>query len=105
MRDMVRSGYLNGPAKRRDPAGDPRRSSPQITGPDGAVYTLFFPQAPWLPLSVLGTADVQFLLLTIALGISGVICWYLGRYVTRPVERLQASARALAAGNLDGARG
>lgn len=101
VRDMVRGGFMNGPAKRRDPPGDPRRSSPQITGPDGAIYTLFFPQAPWVPLSVLGTAPVQISLLTIALAISGAVCWYLGRYVTRPVERLQASARALAAGNLD----
>jgi two-component system, OmpR family, sensor kinase len=40
-------------------------------------------------------------LLLLAAGISGSICWYLARTVTRPVERLQASARALANGNLD----
>jgi two-component system sensor histidine kinase CpxA len=54
----------------------------------------------WTP-AVLGTPGIQAMLLLIAMGISGSICWYLARSVTRPVERLQASARALADGNLD----
>lgn len=102
LRDMAREGFLSGPAKRGGPpSGDPFRSAPQITASDGAVYTLFFTQAPaWSP-AVLGTPDIQLLLLLIAMGISGTISWYLARSVTRPVERLQASARALADGNLD----
>ncbi len=100
--NMAREGFLKGPAKRGGPpGGDPLRSAPQVTALDGSVYTLFFAQAPaWSP-SVLGTPDIQALLLLIAMGISGSICWYLARSVTRPVERLQASARALADGNLD----
>lgn len=102
IRGMARSGFLNGPAKvGGPPGGDPLRSAPQITAANGAVYTLFFQQAPaWSP-SVLGTWDIQVMLLLIAMGISGSVCWYLARSVTRPVERLQASARALADGNLD----
>ncbi len=102
IRGMAREGFLNGPAKQGGPpGGDPLRSAPQITAANGAVYTLFFSQAPgWSP-SVLGTPDIQLMLLVIAMGISGSVCWYLARTVTRPVERLQASARALAGGNLD----
>jgi two-component system sensor histidine kinase CpxA len=65
------------------------------------VYTLLFAQAPAWSRAVLGTADVQLLQLFIVLGISGSVSWYLARTMTRPVERLQASARALANGNLD----
>jgi two-component system sensor histidine kinase CpxA len=102
VRGMAREGFLSGPAKRGGPpGGDPLRSAPQITAPNGAVYTLFFAQAPGLSPTMLGTPDIQVLLLLIAMGISGSICWYLARSVTRPVERLQASARALADGNLD----
>ena len=33
--------------------------------------------------------------------ISGLVCWWLARYVSKPVERLQSSARSLAAGNME----
>lgn len=33
--------------------------------------------------------------------ISGLVCWWLARYVSKPLERLQTSARSLAAGNLE----
>jgi signal transduction histidine kinase len=101
MRSMVRNGYMNGPAKTRAPGNDPSRSAPQITAPNGAVYTMFFPPVRDPSLAILGAPSLQFLLLSIALIVSGVICWYLARSVTRPVERLQASARALAGGNLN----
>lgn len=99
--DMMMKGFMNGPAKTRLPGGDPLRSSPQITAPNGAVYTIFFPPVRDPSLAVLGTPPLQLLLLSIALVVSGVICWWLARSVTKPVQRLQASARALAAGNLD----
>jgi two-component system sensor histidine kinase CpxA len=99
---MTQLGYLDGPAKAgATPSPDPFRSAPQITAADGAVYTLLFAQAPAWSRAVLGTADVQLLQLFIVLGISGSVSWYLARTMTRPVERLQASARALANGNLD----
>ncbi len=99
---MTQLGYLDGPAKAgTTPSPDPFRSAPQITASDGAVYTLMFAQAPAWSRAVLGTADVQLLQLFIVLSISGSVSWYLARTMTRPVERLQASARALANGNLD----
>ncbi|MGC3981659.1 MAG: ATP-binding protein [Steroidobacteraceae bacterium] len=101
LRGMMRDGFFVGPAKKGPTAGDPLRSSPQITAANGAVYTLFFAPAPGWPPSVLGTVDVQIMLVLLAMGVSGSISWYLARTVTRPVERLQVSARALADGNLD----
>lgn len=102
VRFLEREGYFSGPARRSGlPGGDPLRSAPQITTLNGAVYTLLFSQAPAWSRAVLGTADIQLLQLFIALGISGAVCWYLARSVTRPVEKLRASARALADGNLD----
>jgi two-component system sensor histidine kinase CpxA len=41
------------------------------------------------------------MLFAFALAISGLVCWGLASYVSKPVERLQSSARSLAAGNLD----
>ena len=40
-------------------------------------------------------------LLAFALVISGLVCWWLARYISKPLERLQSSARSLAAGNLE----
>lgn len=99
---MTQLGYLDGPAKMgTTPSPDPFRSAPQITAADGAVYTLLFAQAPAWSRAVLGTWDVQLLQLFIVLSISGSVSWYLARTMTRPLERLQASARALANGHLD----
>lgn len=99
---MAGAGLLKGPARRNEPAGgETLRSTPQITAANGAVYTLLFAMVSSLTPAVLGSPGVRVLQLLIAMSISGTICWYLARSVTRPVERLQASARALANGNLD----
>lgn len=98
---MYREGLLRGPARRRMEDGDPFRSAPQITATNGAVYTMLFPPVRDVKLSVLGSPFFQLTMLLLSLGISGAICWYLARSVTRPVRRLQESARALADGNLD----
>ena len=99
---LQQEGLLNGPSRRgSSPGGDLLRTEPQITAANGAVYTIVFSQVPdWSP-AVLGTPDVQLLLILVALTISGSICWFLARSVTRPVEKLQVSARSLADGNLD----
>ena len=99
---LQQEGLLNGPSRRGiSPGGDLLRTEPQITAANGAVYTIVFSQVPdWSP-AVLGTLDIQLLLLLVALSISGFICWYVARTVTRPVEKLQVSARLLAGGNLD----
>jgi two-component system sensor histidine kinase CpxA len=81
--------------------GDPLRLFAQIRGSDGAVYTLMAGFAGSPPFILLKTADVSILLVLIAVGVSGVICVWLARYVTRPVTQLQKGARELAAGNLD----
>lgn len=77
---------------------DPLRATPQIVGPDGAVYTFFFGYRDWSPF---GSMRDNLLRLVIALGVSALISWWLARYLTRPVISLQASTRALAAGHLD----
>ena len=37
----------------------------------------------------------------IALAVSAAICWWLARYISAPVTKLQVIARTLASGNLD----
>lgn len=101
VRAMQRDRLLEGPVRRRTEDSDPFRSAPQITGPKGEVYTLFFPPVRDVKLAVLGSPIFQLIMLLLSLAISGGICWYLARSVTRPVRRLQESARALADGNLD----
>jgi len=44
---------------------------------------------------------VNILLLATALLFSVLVCWPLARYLSKPVERLQSSARSLAAGNME----
>src|SRR5690606_3945390 len=41
------------------------------------------------------------MVLLFALCVSGFVCWWLARYVSLPVVRLQYSARSLAEGNLE----
>ena len=84
----------------RDREPDPLLLTPQFVDDDDAVYTVMI-EAPGWPLGVLRSSNVRLLLLAFALGISGLVCWWLARYVSEPVERLQSSARSLAAGNLE----
>jgi two-component system, OmpR family, sensor kinase len=84
----------------RDREPDPLLLTPQFVDDDDAVYTIMY-EAPNWPLGVLRSSDVRLLLLAFALVISGLVCWSLARYVSKPVERLQSSARSLAAGNLE----
>lgn len=96
---LERAGLL-APRLVPDPEPDPLLLTPQFTDADGNVYTVMrdFPASPY---SLLNTPDVRAILLAFALGISGLVCWWLARYVSKPVERLQSSARSLAAGNLE----
>jgi two-component system sensor histidine kinase CpxA len=80
---------------------DALRATPQIVGPDGAVYTFLFGYRPWSTFGALGAPRENVLRLIIALGVSALISWWLARYLSRPVTSLQASTRALAAGHLD----
>lgn len=99
VRRLERAGLLTkGVPRDREP--DPLLLTPQFVDRDDAVYTVMVDTSGW-PLSVLRASDVRLLLLAFALVISGLVCWWLARYVSKPVERLQSSARSLAAGNLE----
>ena len=78
---------------------DPLLLTPLFTDRDGTVYTLMI-GSEW-PLSPLLASDVRLVVFGFALFISGLVCWSLARYVSKPLERLQSSARSLAAGNLE----
>lgn len=80
---------------------DPLRSSPQIIGPDGAVYTFFWSYAGYSLFGLLGAPSVYIAVLFLALGLSALVCWWLARTLSRPVALLQRSARSLAAGDLE----
>lgn len=78
---------------------DPLLLTPLFTDRDGSVYTLMIGQTGVL--SPLLSTDVRVVVLAFALVISGLMCWWLARYISKPLERLQSSARSLAAGNLE----
>lgn len=52
-------------------------------------------------MNMLNATDVRIVVLAFALLTSAFVCWWLARYVSKPVERLQSSARSIAAGNLE----
>jgi two-component system sensor histidine kinase CpxA len=86
----------NPPPNGRD---DPLLLTPFFTDRDGTVYTVMI--GPTYPFTPLQAPDVRLVVLAFALVISGFVCWWLARYVSKPLERLQSSARSLAAGNLE----
>jgi two-component system sensor histidine kinase CpxA len=97
---LKRAGFLDEdiiPSRRADPL----LLTPLFTDRDGAVYTILSDTGNGWPLVLLREPDVRLVLLAFALFVSGVVCWWLARYVSKPVERLQSSARSLAAGNLE----
>ena len=81
---------------RRD---DPLLLTPLFTDRDGTVYTIMVSPPIWS--NLLFAPDVRIVLLASALLLSGLVCWSLARYLSKPVERLQSSARSLAAGNME----
>lgn len=99
VRRLERAGLMSkGVPRDREP--NPLLLTPQFFDRDDSVYTVLVDSslAPW---DMLNTPDVRAMLLAFALGISGLVCWWLAHYVSKPVERLQSSVRSLAAGNLD----
>jgi two-component system OmpR family sensor kinase len=99
VRRLERAGLMSkGVPRDREP--NPLLLTPQFFDRDDSVYTILV-DASARPWRLLNTPDVRALLFAFALAISGVVCWWLAHYVSKPVERLQASARSLAAGNLD----
>ena len=99
IRRLERAGLMSkGVPRDREP--NPLLLTPQFFDRDDSVYTLMVDSSVGA-LGVLRTTDVRVVLFLFALGISGLVCWWLARYVSNPVEHLQASARQIAAGNLD----
>lgn len=69
-------------------------------GPSGHMYVFVaeVPRGPWGGFRPTGPS--QALRWTLALLVSGLICYLLTRYLTRPILRLQTAARQIAAGDL-----
>jgi two-component system, OmpR family, sensor kinase len=98
-RRLKNAGFLqreNAVSRRNDPL----LLSPLFTDRDGTVYTIMADNLV-SPLNLWRQPDVRIVLFSFALVISGLVSWWLARYVSRPVERLRTSARSLAAGNLE----
>lgn len=76
-------------------------ANPTILAPDGSAYTLIVAWFGATPVDVLGSKSIVFVLFAIALGVSAVVCWWIARYISKPLVKLQISARTLALGNLD----
>ncbi len=79
---------------------DPLLLTPLFTDREGTVYSIMITGPSW-PMNMLAATDVRIVVVAFALLTSGFVCWWLARYVSKPVERLQSSARSLAAGNLE----
>lgn len=79
---------------------DPLLLTPLFTDREGKVYSIMISGPSW-PMNMFDATDVRIVVLVFAMLISGLVCWSLARYVSKPVERLQSSARSLAAGNLE----
>jgi two-component system, OmpR family, sensor histidine kinase CpxA len=69
------------------------------TASDGQRYTLVTELPPGQP-ALFGPHGVPGLAITIAIISSGLVCYFLARYLTSPVVRLRAATLKLAAGDL-----
>ena len=93
-------GYLYVDDHPPPPMPDPMQFNPQIVGADGTLYTFFWSYTGTSAFGILSDASVSVSVLFVALGVSALACWWLARRLILPLSRLQASARALAEGDL-----
>jgi two-component system sensor histidine kinase CpxA len=70
-----------------------------MTGPDGRRYTLVLELPPGNP-TVFGPHGVPSLGILIAVLSSGLVCYFLARYLSSPIVELRTAAQRLAAGDL-----
>ena len=74
---------------------------PRLVAKDGTVYVLMFDPPPGRgPFSPPFSRATILALLLIALAVSGLVSYAFARSMSRPLERLQATARRLAGGDL-----
>lgn len=77
------------------------RVAVQVSSRKGAIY-VFATELPAGPRAAFGPDPLGLILhLAVAFGVSGLICYLLARYLTRPILQLQAASRQLAAGKLE----
>ncbi len=74
----------------------------EVTFADGHRYIMVaeVPHRPWLPLLRQKPPVTGFTILALAVLVSGIVCYLLGRYLTSDVRRLRAATQQLAAGDL-----
>jgi len=74
----------------------------EVTFADGHRYIMVaeVPPRPWLPLLRQKPPVTGFTILALAVLVSGIVCYFLGRYLTSDVRRLRAATQQLAAGDL-----
>jgi two-component system sensor histidine kinase CpxA len=73
----------------------------QVSGKDEAMY-VFATELPAGPRAALGPDPLGLALhWIVAFAVSGLICYLLARYLTRPIVQLQAASRQIAAGKLE----
>lgn len=77
---------------------DPDIRLPAISAADGARYRLW--RAPFERSLMPRRPELLAMGLVVAFLVSGLVCWVLARYLTRPVQYLQAATRRLADGDL-----
>jgi two-component system sensor histidine kinase CpxA len=76
----------------------------EMTGPDGHYYTLVTELAPGQN-ALFGPNGIPGLGILIAVVSSGLVCYFLARYLTSPILRLRKAAQKLATGELSARAG
>jgi two-component system, OmpR family, sensor histidine kinase CpxA len=82
----------------------PRRFVTQeVSDPDGHHYIMVaeVPPRPWLPLLRQKPPGTGVVILSLAVLVSGIVCYLLAGYLTSDVRRLRAATQQLAAGDLN----
>jgi two-component system sensor histidine kinase CpxA len=74
--------------------------SQKVTGPSGSHYVFLVELTSPFVKFFSARPHIQAFRLVIAVFIGGLVCLWLARYITAPVEKLRAAARQLADGNL-----
>jgi signal transduction histidine kinase len=100
-----RDGSAAAPGARAMPIASPIRGSLFLAGPDGKTWRVMIDigvfRGPVRHFGALGLPGVPATTLVIALVVSAVICFFLARYLTAPIDSLRQATRQIATGDLD----